>query len=92
MVEIPQLVTDIAGVIASAGVISGIAVLAEDKLSFDGRKFLYTIGLVGVSALAFVVPAGGFTEQNALALFLQIAGASMIGNKLIGVAQRLKNR
>ena len=90
MVEIPQLITDLVGVIVSAGVISGIAALADESVTFNGRKFLYTIGLVGISSLAFVIPSGGFTESNALSLFLEIAGASFIGNKLIGVANKLR--
>ena len=90
MADIPKLVTDVLGIVASAGVISGIAALAEETIAFNGRKFLYTLGIVGISSLGIVIPAGGFNETNALSLFLQISGASFIGNKLVGVAEKLR--
>lgn len=90
MVEIPHLVTDVIGIVASAGIISGIAALAEDTIKFSAKKFLYTIGIVGLTSLAIVVPVGGFTEANALQLFFEVAGASLLGNKLLSVATKLR--
>lgn len=76
-----------------AVLISGLAALASEKAKFQWKRFLYTIGIATVSGLAVVQTqfAGVVTEANAIAVILAITGASFLGNKLFGIAKKLKN-
>jgi len=78
--------------IGTAAVISGISALAAETAKFDFRKFLFTIGIATVSGLAIVQTQfnGAITEDNFIPVFLAITGASMLGSKLFGVANKLK--
>ncbi len=79
-------VSSVAGV-----VISGLSVLAAEKGTFDARKFAYTLGLTTLSALAIVdTVQNGITGENVIAIFLQIIGASFLGNKLFGIGDKLR--
>jgi len=70
-------------------IISGLAALSSDA-KWGWKKFLYTLGLAGISGLVVVDASNGVTGENAISLFLEIIGASYIGNKLLGVADKLK--
>lgn len=71
-------------------IISGLSVLAS-KDEFNYRKYLYTFGLAGLSSLAIVQAVSeGITPDNVAGLFLQVVGASFLGNKLFGIGDRLK--
>jgi len=88
---IDPLVSQILLAIVSAGIISGLAVLSETT-KWGWKKFLYTLGLAGIAALVIVEANGPITEGNVLTVFLEIVGASFLGNKLISVAGKLKGK
>jgi len=78
--------------LVSAGVISGLATLASDKVKFGWKKFLYTFGLAATAGLSVVqTQFGGIvTEANAIIVFLAIIGGAGLGNNLVKIAAKLK--
>jgi len=71
-------------------IISGLAVLGAEKGTWGWKKFLYTLGLAGISGLVVVNVAEGVNSDNAIGLFLEIVGASFLGNKLLNISRKLK--
>jgi len=78
--------------VITGAVISGITVLAATTVKFSFRKFLYSVGIAGISALVIVEAAeSGVTTDNAIQLFLEVVGLSYLGNKLFSVGKKLKD-
>ena len=78
--------------VVTGAVISGITVLAATTVKFSFRKFLYSVGIAGISALVIVEAAeNGVTADNAIQLFLEVVGLSYLGNKLFSVGKKLKD-
>lgn len=88
-IVLDPLVSKIALAIIAGTVIAGLSALGS-ATEWGWKKFLYTLGLAGISGLVVVDIAEGVTGDNAISLFLQIVGASFLGNKLINISGRLK--
>ncbi len=73
----------------AGGVMSVITALGS-ATAWSWQKLLYTIGLATITGLVVVDVVAGVTADNAIGLFLQIVGASFLGNKLINISGRLK--
>lgn len=79
-------------VVGTGAVISGLSALSSEENKWSWKKFLYTLGISGVSGLAIIETLGGnVTADNWLNVVITITGASFIGNKLFGIGAKLKS-
>ena len=86
-----QLLYSIGTAVGVSAVLSGLAALSAKDVKWDWRKYLYTLGVSSFGALAIVNSIqDGVNAGNLISVALQIAGASFLGNKLIGLAAKLK--
>ena len=75
----------------TGGVISGLAVLASEKVKLDWKKFIYSLTVATIAGLVVIETfEEGVTEDNVIQVFLAIIGGSFIGSKIIGVTSKLK--
>ncbi len=89
--ELITLIYNIGTAVGVSVVISGLAALGAKDVAWDWKKYLYTLGITGLGSLAIIDTIdGGVNAGNLIAVALQIAGASFLGNKLINVATKLK--
>lgn len=75
-----------------AVLISGLAALTQTEKKWNWRKFAYTVGIATITGLGVIQTqfAGVVTEANLIAVILAVTGASFVGNKLFGLAKKLK--
>ena len=75
----------------TGGVISGLAVLASEKVKWGWKKFVYSLTVATIAGLVVIKTfEEGVTEDNVIQVFLAIIGGSFIGSKIIGVTSKLK--
>lgn len=78
----------------SGVIISGLSTLGnKEDTTWDWRKYLYTTGIAVISALIVVdgLKTDLTVESNIIPAFIAVVGTSFLGNKLIGIAQKIKN-
>ena len=79
--------------VGTGTVISGLSTLAEEKVAWNWKKFLYTLGIASISGLGIIEASGGaVTEATVIPTVVSIVGASFIGNKLFGIGAKLAGK